>query len=94
MGGSGGRLVKPDAEVVSCGTEVALVLMSEVNFIGSIHDSKASLWRSPLLVGPGDGLLQELLSANHRTVSDDLRNRPRYDRICGDTEVTTSFVKS
>lgn len=33
VGGSGGGLVEPDAQVVSCGPEVMLVLISWVNFI-------------------------------------------------------------
>lgn len=91
VGCSGGGLVEPDVKVVSCGTEVTIVLISRPNFIGSIHVSKASLWRSTLLVDPGDGLLPELLPANHRAVSNDLWNRPRYDYIFGVTEVATSL---
>lgn len=72
VGGSGGRLVEPDAEVVSCGTEVTMPLVPSWISLVSMHVLKASVWRSPLLVGPGDGLLQELLSANHRAVSHDL----------------------
>lgn len=42
-----------------------------------IYFLKASVWRSALLVGPGDRLLQELLSADNRAVSHDLWDWPR-----------------
>lgn len=75
MGGSGGRLVKSDAQVVSCGTEMPTTdgqvgcSLGEFVFFFIL---KASVWRSPLLVGSGDRLLQELLSADNRAVSHDL----------------------
>lgn len=73
MGGSSGRLVKFDAQVVSCGTEM-LATAGQVGCSSgeSVFFLKASIWRSSLLVGSGDRLLQELLSADNRTVSNDL----------------------
>lgn len=72
MGGSGGRLVKSDAQVVSCGSEMPRADGQVGCSLGESVFLKASVWRSPLLVGSGDRLLQELLSADNRAVSHDL----------------------